>query len=210
MKICKKFEFEASHIVRNCSSERCKYSKHGHSFKVDIFLETDKLDNGQMVYDFGLLKNEFKTIVDSFDHTEIFWSMESDAYKESIKLFSERWVELPVSPSAEMLSLIFLKIFTEIINTTTFSNGEGNIIVSGVRLHETRTGWAESSIEDLQTFGLDIDLQDISFSDAVKIDWNDSNMYNNIIGSNPNPNPHPKLHLKPKLEVKCGSADQTI
>ena len=44
MIIRKLYRFEASHIVRNCSSDRCKYSVHGHSFRVELFLTTDDVE----------------------------------------------------------------------------------------------------------------------------------------------------------------------
>ncbi|HCN16273.1 MAG TPA: 6-carboxytetrahydropterin synthase QueD, partial [Moraxellaceae bacterium] len=34
MRIRKLFKFENAHIVRNCSSDRCKYSIHGHSYQI--------------------------------------------------------------------------------------------------------------------------------------------------------------------------------
>lgn len=56
MRIRKLFKFEAAHIVRNCSSVRCRQNIHGHSFKVELVLKSGTLDNAGMVMDFGLLK----------------------------------------------------------------------------------------------------------------------------------------------------------
>ena len=72
MRIRKLFKFENAHIVRNCSSDRCKRSIHGHSYEVELILEAHRLDHGQMVYDFGLLKHHIKDIIDSFDHAITF------------------------------------------------------------------------------------------------------------------------------------------
>lgn len=47
MLIRKKYTFEGAHIVRNCSSDRCKKSIHGHSYIVEVLFTSDKLDNGQ-------------------------------------------------------------------------------------------------------------------------------------------------------------------
>ena len=74
MCIRKLFKFENAHIVRNCSSERCKHSIHGHSYQIELILEAKRLDHGQMVYDFGLLKSSIKDIIDSFDHAICFWN----------------------------------------------------------------------------------------------------------------------------------------
>ena len=101
MIIRKLYKFEASHIVRNCSSDRCKYSVHGHSFRVELFLTADRLDDGQMVYDFGLLKGTVKDLLDGFDHAALFWDKEAAEYQKLMKSQSKRWVQLPVSPTAE-------------------------------------------------------------------------------------------------------------
>ena len=62
MRIRKLFKFENAHIVRNCSSERCKHSIHGHSYQIELILEATRLDHGQMVYDFGLLSLPSRTL----------------------------------------------------------------------------------------------------------------------------------------------------
>jgi len=111
MIIRKLFKFENAHIVRDCSSKRCKYSLHGHSYKVEVLLESNYLDNGQMVYDFGLTKLYIKELIDSFDHSITLWSGDEKSYIEDMKKHSQRWVELPVSPSAEQFSrVIFLMV----------------------------------------------------------------------------------------------------
>ena len=101
MRIRKLFKFENAHIVRNCSSERCKHSIHGHSYQIELILEAKRLDHGQMVYDFGLLKSSIKDIIDSFDHAICFWNKDDPEYIAACKKFSARWISLPVSPSAE-------------------------------------------------------------------------------------------------------------
>ena len=80
MRIRKLFKFENAHIVRNCSSERCKHSIHGHSYQIELILEAKRLDHGQMVYDFGLLKSSIKDIIDSFDHAICFWNKDDPEY----------------------------------------------------------------------------------------------------------------------------------
>jgi len=104
MLIRKLFKFENAHIVRNCTSDRCKRSIHGHSYKVELLLKASKLDHGQMVYDFGLLKGLIKDIFDSFDHAICFWQHDDLEYIQACQKFSARWVSLPVSPSAEQFS----------------------------------------------------------------------------------------------------------
>ena len=69
MIIRKIYDFENAHIVRFCSSKRCKESIHGHSYRCEVLLKSDYLDAAGMVYDFGLMKQHNRMIIDSFDHT---------------------------------------------------------------------------------------------------------------------------------------------
>jgi 6-pyruvoyltetrahydropterin/6-carboxytetrahydropterin synthase len=179
MIIRKKFKFEGAHIVRDCSSDRCKKSLHGHSYIVEVFLTSTKLDFGQMIYDFGLTKGTIKDIIDSFDHAYAMWTNESTEFKTFIKNNSERYIEMPVSPSAECFALTFLFIIDKIIKATEFKNGEGKVSVNSVRVHETDTGYAEAFQEDLQWFNYS--LTDILFSEAIKKEWKDPEMYDNLV-----------------------------
>lgn len=175
MIIRKLFKFEGAHIVRNCSSERCKFSIHGHSYVVEVFITSDKFDNGMMVMDFGLMKTNLKDFIDGFDHAYSMWNKESQDFKDFIYNNSDRFIELPVSPSAEAYSLMFFKVIDEMIKATKFANGEGKVELSSVRVHETTTGYAEAFREDLKLFN--VNLEDIVISDSVKSEWKDPFMY---------------------------------
>ena len=178
MIIRKLFKFEGAHIVRNCSSDRCKFSLHGHSYKVEVFFTSKGLDNGQMVMDFGLMKGTIKDLIDSFDHAFSIWDKEDEKFKNDIYDYSERWIKMPCSPSAESYSLMFLFIIDKIIKATQFNNGEKMVSVSSVRVHETDTGYAESFIDDLSY--VDYELKDVVFSDAIKDEWTDPLMYSEL------------------------------
>ena len=101
MIIRKMFKFENAHIVRFCSSKRCKTSIHGHSYRAEILLESNFLDNAGMVYDFGLMKRDIGCIIDSFDHCTTIFSGDSAEYKNDLKKHSARWIEIPLNPSAK-------------------------------------------------------------------------------------------------------------
>lgn len=169
MIIRKKFKFEGAHIVRNCSTNRCKKSIHGHSYIVEVFFTSNKLDNGYMILDFGLTKKHIENIIDSFDHAYSMWSKEKEEFKNFFKTNSERWIEMPVSPSAESYSLMFLKFIDHILKHTTFSNGEGDILVTSVRVHETKTGYAEAFREDMEL--IELDIKKVVFSKEVINEW---------------------------------------
>lgn len=170
MLIRKLFKFEGAHIVRNCSSQRCMENIHGHSYIVELFITSDKLDRGYMVMDFVLL-DKVKAMIDSFDHTYALWDQEDEELKTFVFRYNRRVAEIPVSPSAEGYALLFFFLTDHILSNTEFHNGEGNVQLSSVRVHETATGYAEAFREDLKL--VDFTLHDIRFSDAIKEDWGD-------------------------------------
>lgn len=181
MLIRKLFKFENAHIVRNCTSDRCKRSIHGHSYKVELLLKASKLDHGQMVYDFGLLKGVIKDIFDSFDHAICFWQYDDAEYIAACKKFSARWVSLPVSPSAEQFSRIFFYLAQQVLVSTITQNGEGDVEVYSVIVHETDTGYAQSFIEDIENEQMGVlSLDQIVFSEQVQAEWADPGMYEKL------------------------------
>lgn len=179
MIIRKQFKFEGAHIVRNCSSDRCKFSIHGHSYVVEVFFTANGLDNGQMIMDFGLMKNTIGQFIDSFDHAYTAWNKEPLEFKKFMTENSARYIEMPVSPSAEALSLMFLFVLDKIVKNTEFNNGEVGAAISSVRVHETTTGYAESFIDDLHMFPYQ--LSDIHISDDIKREWKDPEMWDKLI-----------------------------
>ncbi|MEQ1105280.1 6-pyruvoyl trahydropterin synthase family protein [Acinetobacter ursingii] len=196
MLIRKLFKFENAHVVRNCTSDRCKRSIHGHSYKVELILKASKLDHGQMVYDFGLLKGVIKELFDSFDHAICFWQDDSAEYIQACKTFSARWVALPVSPSAEQFSRIFFYLAQQVLKSTETQNGEGDVEVYSVIVHETDTGYAQSFLEDIQNTQMgELDLESIEFSEQVRLEWSDPEMYEQLKQGTKFQNPKVELQV---------------
>ncbi|WP_345979688.1 6-carboxytetrahydropterin synthase [Sulfurimonas sp. HSL3-2] len=181
MIIRKLFKFENAHIVRGCSSVKCRSSLHGHSYKVEILFESNFLDNGQMVYDFGLMKQNMKALVESFDHAITLWSGDSKEYIEDMKKHSSRWVELPVSPSAEQFSRVIFVMIDALLALTCKVNGENEVKLYSVIVHETDTGYAQCFRDDAYSKQMGyIELEDIIFSDEVKEGFGDANLFEDI------------------------------
>ena len=154
MKIRKLYRIESAHIVRNAFSQRCSHSYHGHSGVVEVFFKADHLDTAGMIYDFGAMKNTVGAFIDMFDHSVHLWA---DDDRECIDFFqknNERWVMLPVNPSAENYCVLFRDCINEILKESHFYNGCGEVICTGVRYHETATGYAESEEADPRKFSL--------------------------------------------------------
>jgi 6-pyruvoyltetrahydropterin/6-carboxytetrahydropterin synthase len=192
MIIRKLFKFENAHIVRGCTSERCKYSIHGHSYKVEVLFESNYLDQGQMVYDFGLTKTTIKELIDSFDHATAFWDKDDAEYIAAIKKFSRRWISLPVSPSAEQFSRVIFLMIDTLLAQTKMQNGEKEVRVHSIIVHETDTGYAQGFREDAYSKVMgEIDLKKIVFSEQIKKEWSDSAMWDKLLKGEIFINPKP-------------------
>ncbi len=190
MIIRKLFKFENAHIVRGCSTQRCSENIHGHSYKVEILLESNYLDNGQMVYDFGLMKRSIKELIDAFDHGVTWWNRDDKAYTDAMKCHSKRWVELPVSPSAEQFSRVIYLLVERVLLCTKMNNGEREVTLHSVIVHETDTGYAQGFKEDAHSELMGkIALEDIIFSTQVQSEWSDSNFWEKLLTSSPITNP---------------------
>jgi len=182
MIIRKLFKFENAHIVRDCSTRRCSENIHGHSYKVEVLLESNYLDNGQMVYDFGLTKLYMKEMIDSFDHGITLWNKDDPAYLAAMKAHSSRWIELPVSPSAEQFSRVIYLIVERILACTQMQNGEREVQLHSIIVHETETGYAQGFKEDAHSKLMGkIELEDIVFSEQIRNEWSDSELWRKLL-----------------------------
>lgn len=197
MIIRKLFKFEGAHIVRDCSSDRCKKSIHGHSYIVEVKFKSSLLDNAGMVVDFGLMKGTIKDAIDAFDHAYSLWTKEKDDYKEFVKSHSDRWIEMPCSPTAELYSVMFYAIINKIIGKTYFNNGERNVELQSVRVHETDTGWAEADQSDYINIWLrgGYSINNIVFSDGIKKEWKDPEMWDKLLNDEDITFYNPKVEL---------------
>jgi 6-pyruvoyltetrahydropterin/6-carboxytetrahydropterin synthase len=135
-------------------------------------LHSDVLDNGQMVYDFGLMKGVIRDCVDSFDHAVTVWSKDDADFIAYSKRFSERCVVLPVSPSAEQFSRVIFSLIREALSHMSFENAEEGVMLHSVIIHETETAYAQCFEKDVdnERMGM-IDLSKIEFSQAIQAEW---------------------------------------
>jgi len=186
MIIRKLFKFENAHIVRGCSTVKCRSSLHGHSYRVELLFESNFLDNAQMVYDFGLMKQNMKALIESFDHSIALWSGDTQEYLADMKKHSTRWVELPVSPSAEQFSRVIYLIVERVLKLTNMQNGEREVKVNSIIVHETDSGYAQGFFEDAHSHLMgEIKLEDIKFSDSIKEEWSDFKLWDKLLSNKP-------------------------
>ncbi len=181
MLIRKLFKFENAHIVRGCSTRRCSHSIHGHSYKVELLLEAHAFDNGQMVYDFGLLKGQVRDLINAFDHAIALWTGDNPDHLDTMRRHSERWVLIPVSPSAEQFSRLFFRLVDTALSLTDMANGEADVRLQSVIVHETETGYAQCFREDADNPRMGrIDLAAIEFAPAVIAQWRDPDLFERL------------------------------
>jgi len=149
---------------------------------VELFFTASLLDHGEMVYDFGLTKGIIKDFIDAFDHAITLWSGDDPNYLHDMKKWSERWVELPVNPSAEQFARVFFLLIDRVLKQTDMVNGESNVTLDSVIVHETDTGYAKANHYDAynKQMGV-IDLSKILFSDQVKVEWKNPNMFEDLL-----------------------------
>ncbi len=67
----------------------------------------------------------------------------------------------------------------KIIKATEFNNGEDNVRVHSVVVHETDTGYAQSFRDDLTL--VNYNLEDIIFSKGVTDEWYNPKMFDELI-----------------------------
>ena len=154
MRIRKLYRIESAHIVKDAISRRCSHSTHGHSGVIEVFLKSDHPDKAGMLYDFGALKKTIGSFIDMFDHSTHLWDKDDSKRIDFFKEMNERWIILPCNPTAENYSLLLRDCINEILKNVEYTNEEGNVYCSGVRYHETVTGYAESDETDPKLFSL--------------------------------------------------------
>lgn len=62
-------QFAAAHSLRNFRG-KCE-NLHGHNWKIEIFVQADRLDETELVMDFGEIKKETAAVLEELDHTHL-------------------------------------------------------------------------------------------------------------------------------------------
>ena len=179
MVIRKTFKAETAHIVKEAYTTRCKSSIHGHSYVYELFLNSVYKDNAGMVTDFTFVKKYFNSLFDSFDHTSILWTPNCNDIIPFFKEHFERVVIAPWNSTAETQSMFFLYVCSKIIDylnlNNLWENGERDVVVDSVIVHETTTGYAKADrVQDMlseSTFYTPELFKQTEFSDGIINDW---------------------------------------
>lgn len=169
-----------AHLVRNCSSERCKFSCHAHSYSVDITVSGLDTDNAGMIVDFGLFKGTIKSFLNLFKDSYSVWGYDNEDFKNFVNETFDRIIVFPFNPTAENLADWMLMNIDSIIHKTKFVNGESNIQVESVTVHETRTGKATSYKDDFVLDGI-VDAENYGVELLKGFSDKERELYSNIM-----------------------------
>jgi 6-pyruvoyltetrahydropterin/6-carboxytetrahydropterin synthase len=122
--IRKVLKFEAAHVL-DSSYSKCCQQIHGHSYLVELYFRSEKLNEDGMVVDFGKVKEQAQPFIDQFDHALIM----SDKH---LPPSGVNIVEVPYNPTAENMAHHFFEWLKPKLPS-----------LFKVRFHETQTGYAE-------------------------------------------------------------------
>lgn len=99
--VAKELHFSYAHRLMNHDG-KCKHL-HGHNARVQVEVDSESLDDMNMVIDFSRLREKVgKWIDDVLDHKTILWH--EDPLVEVLKAKGEPIVEMDESPTAEALA----------------------------------------------------------------------------------------------------------
>ena len=147
-KICKTYEIESGHILSKHPDD-CKFP-HGHSRKIDIVLESAKLDENQMVCDFYLLDELIKPIVMRYDH-KMCVNSDDPNFEQLKDMYGDKIIEFAkTDPTTEIMAkTIFDELKRELEDQLSNSDSKypfsADIKLVKIRIYETSDSWAEYS-----------------------------------------------------------------
>lgn len=147
-RICKSVEIESGHLLSK-HPEHCRYP-HGHSRRVEIVIESDTLDERDMICDFADIKSALKSFLERFDHA---MCMNSDdpMFDSMRQAYGDRIVEFEhCDPTTEVVARYLFEQFREQFakNATEPARRHfqaGDIRLVKIRIWETSSSWAEYS-----------------------------------------------------------------
>ena len=145
-RICKAIELQTGHLLSKHPGN-CRFP-HGHSRRVELVLEADRLDGNDMVCDFGVLKDALGDFIARYDHAlcintndPMFATLQA-AYGERVVAFEN------CDPTTELLARRIYDAVSLSLeeyrkrDDVTFPLSAA-VRLTRVRVWETATGWAE-------------------------------------------------------------------
>jgi len=143
-RIRKKFTFEMAHQLSRAFSCACSDCIHGHSYDLELFFVSTTLDETGMVIDFGEIKYALKEYIDKWDHAIVMHEVMNPEYISMLKKYNRKVIEMDDNPTAEAMAKLMFCDISKLLENEMHMRG---FKLEKVRLHETRTGWAEYSVD---------------------------------------------------------------
>ena len=145
-RICKVFEIESGHQLSK-HPEQCRFP-HGHSRRVEVVLESDRLDAHDMVCDFAVVKQAARQVVEAFDHA-ICVNTRDPMYATLRQAYGERVIGFEgEDPTTEVVArTLFERIRANLAAYAQHDDARyplgTHVRLVRVRVWETPHGWAE-------------------------------------------------------------------
>ncbi len=145
-RICRIFEIENGHMLSK-HPDKCRFP-HGHSRKVECVLESDDLDERDMVCDFKVLKRILSDYLDRYDHA-LCMNTADPAYADFKARYGDRVIGYESEdPTTEVLARDIFHHLREALNDYREQNGSDfplrdSVRVVSVKVWETSGSWAE-------------------------------------------------------------------
>jgi 6-pyruvoyltetrahydropterin/6-carboxytetrahydropterin synthase len=135
-RICKTVEIDNAHMLSKHPGN-CRFV-HGHTRRIEVVVESNRLNHNDMVCDFADLKAVMLRHVEAWDHALCMndadpnYSTMRDLYAERLITFEKR------DPTTEVLAETLFKALWSELKTL----GDG-VRLRRIRVWETPTSWAE-------------------------------------------------------------------
>jgi len=145
-RICKAFEVENGHMLSK-HPDKCQFP-HGHSRKVEFVLESDTLDENEMVCDFKILKEVIQDYLETLDHA-LCMNTEDPAFLEMRARYGDRIVAFErTDPTTEIMAReVFIRCRQALADYSQRQEKRyplrSGVKLTTVRLWETSSSWAE-------------------------------------------------------------------
>ena len=145
-RICKIFEVESGHQISK-HPEKCRFP-HGHSRRVEIVLEADRLDERDMVCDFAVVKAAARQVVEAFDHA-LCLNTRDPMFATLKKAYGDHVIGFPnEDPTTEVVARTLFERIRANLAAQARTRGaryplRRSVRLVRVRVWETSSGWAE-------------------------------------------------------------------
>lgn len=148
-RICKTIEIESGHMLSR-HPENCRFP-HGHTRKVELVLEAEKLDGDGMVCDFKAVKELAAACIERFDHAlcvntaDPMYGKLKEAYGERVIGFEQ------ADPTTEVLAKAFFDDLSRALEAYAARTQaryalRASVRLVRVRVWETSSSWAEYEV----------------------------------------------------------------